>query len=374
VLSFHILNVGHGSSVVVELQDQHGRHFGLIDSNTSGNVTPKALTKLKQLGATKLSFVGLTHPHTDHYRGLYEVILAYRKAIDHFYSCPFGDLFLKPERLKKIGAGLKRLLDLTDGLEERRAALELIQILAWADEGAKDRSLEWFECRGDDCTLAPPNFTDVEIRTMLPPARVIGNYVDRIMKSDMSILGHHDDNDISLAFRFTYGGKTIVLGGDGTVENWIARQKHERNRNQPIAGHAVNLPHHGSKKDCSPNVMSQLFAADGPRIAITSANGQSHPDLEVIEWLEKNSIHPYCTNLMPACGANAQKLLTLPGLDPQLARWIREVADNAGEVQVCQGDVLIQITPQGDLTVAPEHRNGCGYRGDFDALLGPGAP
>jgi hypothetical protein len=27
----------------------------------------------------------------------------------------------------------------------------------------------------------------------------------------------------------------------------------------------------------------------------------------VIEWLERNQIRPYCTNLIPACGANIKR-------------------------------------------------------------------
>ena len=84
----------------------------------------------------------------------------------------------------------------------------------------------------------------------------------------------------------------------------------------------VNLPHHGSQNGCSPDVLRQLFADTGQRFAVTSADGQSHPDLDVIKWLQAEWISPYCTNLISACGANAQQLLSLPTLDPEIARWV----------------------------------------------------
>ena len=229
------------------------------------------------------------------------------------------------------------------------------------------------KCLADDearqSDLAPPGFADVDIHTILPPSRVIGNYIERIQRGDMSVLGRPDDNEISLAFEFSYKGKCIILGGDGTISNWQTRRRFEEHRQKTLDGHAVNLPHHGSKYDCSPEVLAQLFSMDGERYGVTSANGISHPDVGVIEWLEKNSIKPYCTNLIPSCGANAQRLLILPNIEPQLARWIREVATTV-EVQACQGDIKICIEDSGNITVTPEYDHLCAYRGDYRRFFG----
>jgi beta-lactamase superfamily II metal-dependent hydrolase len=368
MLTFHILDVGHGSSILIELETVAGRSFGVIDSNAPAGQEPKALTKLRERGATKLAFIGLTHPHKDHFSGLYAIICAFPNAIDYFYSCPMGDLFQNRDRLKKLARKCMSVTKRSDGADQRFAALEFAQILMWADTGARNGPLEWQECKGDECSIAPPGFSDVEIYTVLPPSRAVGTYVERILKDDMSVLGTFEDNEISLAFRFSYGGKTIILGGDGTASNWEARRRYERNKKTSLSGDAVNLPHHGSKYDCEPAVLTQLFSPTGRRVGITSANGITHPDLEVVEWLQKNSIEPYCTNLIPACGANAQRLLVLPGLEPQLARWVREVAET-GQMQPCQGDVVVRIRDDGDWDVVPEHRNMCGYRGDYDGLF-----
>jgi hypothetical protein len=172
-----------------------------------------------------------------------------------------------------------------------------------------------------------------------------------------------------LAFRFSYKGKTLIFGGDVPAGNWELRRRYESNSKTALSGDVVNLPHHGSRIDCEKAVLVQVFAAAGRRIGVTSANGLSHPDLDVIRWLSSNKIEPYCTNLIPACGANAQQLLTLPGIDPGLARWIREVSANTGQVQTCQGDIVVRIDENGELEVVPEHANHCGFRAD-DPLFG----
>ena len=369
MLTFYVLNVGHGSSVVVEHQNGNERVFGVVDSNKQGDTEPKALVKLRELGATKLSFLCMTHPHKDHLYGLYDIVLAFSNAINQFYSCPMGDLFSNRDRLKKLSSKLLKIIKSTDGMTQRRAALEFVQILQWADTSAKNGTLEWRECFGEESSIAPPGFSGVDVKTILPPSRARGNYVDRIVRRDMSVIGTFQDNEISLAIQFSYGDVTIVLGGDGTKRNWEIRRRYEANRKSAINAQVVNLPHHGSKHDCEPAVLSQLFSNDGRRVAVTSADGHSHPDLEVINWLQKNSIEPYCTNLIPTCGANAQRLLKLPGIDPLLARWVREVAANSGQVQPCQGDVVIRIQSNNTFDVFPEHRNSCGFRGDYDRLI-----
>jgi hypothetical protein len=57
MLTFYILNVLHGLSVVIEYKDDTDSFFGVIDSNTGAGETPKALAKLRELGATSLSFI-----------------------------------------------------------------------------------------------------------------------------------------------------------------------------------------------------------------------------------------------------------------------------------------------------------------------------
>jgi metal-dependent hydrolase (beta-lactamase superfamily II) len=74
MLTFYILNVLHGLSVVIEYKREGGSFYGVVASNVGAGETPKALVKLRELGATSLSFICLTHPHRDHFSGLYSII------------------------------------------------------------------------------------------------------------------------------------------------------------------------------------------------------------------------------------------------------------------------------------------------------------
>jgi beta-lactamase superfamily II metal-dependent hydrolase len=262
MLAFHVLNVGHGSSVVVEFEHGGNRSVGVVDSNANARQTPKAIAKLRQLNADRLSFVVLSHPHKDHFSGLYEIVSQFPGAIDYFYSCPFGDLLHNRARFRTLGEKLRKIWNDTDSMAERSAALELAQILRWASEGVQRGTLEWHECRGESFSLAPTGFSEVKINSILPPARVIANYVQRIAAADMSVIGHFDDNEISLALRFFYKDKCVILGGDGTVSNWEARRRFEQNKSDKLNADVVNLPHHGSRYDCTPEVPSCSHVAE----------------------------------------------------------------------------------------------------------------
>jgi hypothetical protein len=39
-------------------------------------------------------------------------------------------------------------------------------------------------------------------------------------------------------------------------------------------------------------------------------------------------------------------------------------------IQPCQGDVKIEISSAGAISIEPEHKNACAFRGDYDLLFG----
>jgi|ERR1700737_2778649 len=203
MLTFYILNVLHGLSVVIEHKTEGNSFYGVIDSNANAGDTPKALVKLRELGATFLSFVCLTHPHRDHFSGLYSIIHEYRNRIGTFYSFPMGDLLANRRRLSGLAKKLNRLNKETDAPEIRYASLELLQIIKWADS----KEAKWYECAGDRNEIAPSGFADVDIATILPPRQVTARFIDKIERQDLTVLGNLEDNDLSLAIEFGYGNK-----------------------------------------------------------------------------------------------------------------------------------------------------------------------
>ncbi len=371
MLKLHFLNVGQGSSAVVEFTRDESKHFGLIDSNCPVGDKPRALQKLRDLGCNHLSFVALSHPHDDHYGGLIDVLNAYQGSISELYTFPMGNLTSNKGRMTQLKTQLARLFDIpADDPKIRKARLEFVQILQWADANNSSRATEWRECDGEENYVAPPGFgPEVEIKTILPPKRVKGSWISALQTGSFEQPGALNVNELSLAISISYAGIETLIGGDGTKQNWMIRKRYRERRGAVPSALVVNLPHHGSKLDCDKEVIDELFASAGTRYAITSAGGVSHPFPENIKYLANNGIKPYCTNLMPICGNNVVRLQPSQNIAPELVRWIREAAEQPFVMQACQGDITVCIDPQGSCKVMSSTGNVCWLRGDLDNLI-----
>ena len=107
------------------------------------------------------------------------------------------------------------------------------------------------------------------------------------------------------------------------------------------------------------------------RIAAVSADGHKHPDHEVITILEKEGIKPYCTNLMPVCGANVIEFQKIPAeVDPKLAKRIKELSFDTKTIQPCQGNLTFIIQPNADISIERQFNTPCKFRGELSKLFG----
>ena len=224
MLNVHILNVGAGDSIILEYKVGTDRAYGLIDSNTTGSEEPRALTKLRELGVDHLAFICLTHPHRDHYRGLYRIMNEYRGRIGELYTFPIGDLVHSRPRLKTLAKKVRAIAALQDNPELTRNSLEFVQILKFADSEFVPNN-NWFECAGEYSQIAPSGFAGVQIFTILPLRRAKGYYIQQIESESLDVMNNVKDNDLSIAFHIIYGSVGVVLGGDGSFENWLSHRR-----------------------------------------------------------------------------------------------------------------------------------------------------
>jgi beta-lactamase superfamily II metal-dependent hydrolase len=363
VLAIHILNVGHGDSIILEFQGNEGKKaFAVIDSNCRNGIPiPRALSKLQELGADSLSFVALTHPHADHYMGMKAILEKYSGKISTFYSFPIDKT---KGYIKKLAERCLEVMNLTDSDSINIKSYELIQILKLASK------IDWQPHCGPSNQIPIDGFDDAELFVLLPPARAKGKFFQDILSGKLE-LENINLNNVSLAFLLKYKGVSVVLGGDGTYSNWIYEKKQLERIGKKLNSSAVKIPHHGSKNDCPDLVIDFLYdgAETMDRVACISADGKSHPSPDVIKLLVSKGIKPYCTNLMKSCGAGKiHNLATDANVDPALGRFINSVSVDQTVDQVCQGDITIVIDDSGKLSLKRQYNTPCSYRGEFDHL------
>ncbi|WP_417463198.1 ComEC/Rec2 family competence protein [Kordiimonas sp.] len=367
MLRFHILNVGQGDSIVVEWTKDAERSFGVIDSNHTGDGPPRALEKLHELGATRLSFVCLTHPHKDHYSGLFKILTTFDGKIAQIIHFPANEYLgsRAPQYAKKY----LKIIEETDDKETRRGLFEFLEILRYLHSNRD--TIDILEYSGPSSGIYLEGFSDVSVNCSLPFKRFKGSYLERIIENDKAVFESEYENDLSLALVFEYQNVRVLLGGDSTNKNWQLYRNWRKTRptTPDIASDIVKLPHHGSKHDCKDNLFEVAFSdvTEKEQIAIISANGRGHPHRDVLQNLEKKGILPYCTNLHKICGANVEDLVNTSGVEKVLGRQLAELA-NTGKTIPCQGDITISIDDTGAISVETEHNYPCGFRGSLESL------
>lgn len=364
MLAIHILNVGHGDSIIVEYAPAGGRRvFGLIDTNTNEGREPIAIRKLVELGATELSFLCITHPHADHYSGVGSIIEHFSGRIAKLFTFP-----IEQAKLKKVAELAAAIASKTDSAKARSSIRDYLLLLKFG----KLMDPNWHTDGSPGHVIVPPGFEGVAMHQLLPPGRVRGKFWQNLDKGELNFEAPNQ-NDLSLAFSLSYMGHKFVLGGDGTEENWLFQNKQWPQMAIDPASTFVKLPHHGSSHDCSPPVLDIIFSSDKTknRIAFISASGRSHPADSVLDDLIARGIKPYCTNLAVRCGAARSEKLADPTCNPELLRYLTMFASPGDDkkIQPCQGTITLRIEDDGEMKVETEHNHPCQFRGDYDRLF-----
>jgi beta-lactamase superfamily II metal-dependent hydrolase len=362
MLSITALNVQNGDSLILEYQVGGHKYYGLIDSNIV-NSTNVALKKLEEMGVEHLSFIMITHPHADHYSGIFEILRHYAGRVDQFITCPLGDILHNRDVFKKYCESYKRILEKQDDFELSRNTEEWLRILKYASENLLG-SGKWQEMNGPLNRFDFVGFNpDVVFEFVMPPPKAKGGkYIGQIQSGLLEDPESVAANEISLALYVTYAGKTILLAGDSEFGNWQYAGNIYGSLLKKSA--VVKLPHHGSKYDCDPKVIDLWYNYDlTSNIGIISAKGSKHPDEAVIAHLLKMKVRPYCTNLAKKWRAESSvsDFINTKGVEGNLARFVRQVATpKESTVVPCKGNITVKIAPDGNVVVDTEYNNVCG--------------
>src|SRR6202044_1452778 len=135
--------------------------------------------------------------------------------------------------------------------------LEFIKILIFGETHLKDI---WHELPGPKNGFFPEGFDGVSFEMVHPLPKNKGPYLEYIRNQKMEDPGKAINNSISLAMLLNYRGKKVMLGGDVLAENWREHKRMYQKSGNNIESDIVKLPHHGSKLDCPPDVMTDFFS------------------------------------------------------------------------------------------------------------------
>ncbi len=278
----HVLNVGLGDSIILELPDNN---WGVVDCcRTSGQIEPPALTFLKdkERNIEKLKFVCLTHPHSDHFHGMLDILEyfgAEKRGIEYFWGFGIGKKELKYFK-SQFGSEkeYKELRDLYDFIIEK----------VTEDKRIKYRMLG----EGTDCL----NIGSVKIKSYAPISGDVLEYFEKWGKDKITT---KDENLLSVVLVITFGDTNVVLGADTIsweeiLKAWSEDCEHEKRKPQ---FHFVKVSHHGSK-DGNHAGLWKSFTEGEKSVAVISANAKPGiPHRETIVSIISSKTKLYSTGI-----------------------------------------------------------------------------
>ena len=220
-IEVHIFGAKKGESIVVRLP---GDHWGVVDNYTPNLSLPESNPTFKFLQerrVTHLSFLCLTHPHDDHYKGMSHLLKTFRPDRVWLFGCMTHRYLHEKVAVVLKAGGESQTIDSADSDN----ADELVRIL------------DQVEADSRDVTRNPR----LEVRRLqldmplldlgcVPPVRItsLGASGGRVLQYEATLdqcfdtaggfltekLPNVNHNMISGGLLIEYGKARIVLGGD----------------------------------------------------------------------------------------------------------------------------------------------------------------
>lgn len=236
-LGVTFIDVGQGDAIFIEFPN--GKK-ALIDGGSSGTIVDNFL---RSKGVTRLDYVALTHPHSDHYRGLKKVFEKYQ--VDNYYDT-------KAENRDAVGDN-----NLRD--------------LARAEPGCKTH----YPKPGDILNWDPKVTVKVFNACWQP------------------VIMHENDetNNCSLVVRLYYNGNGVLLTGDANSDIETEMLSHFKSG---LQSNILKVGHHGSRTSTSDAFLARV-RPDYAFISVGIGNKYGHPHQETIARLRNAGAKIYMT-------------------------------------------------------------------------------
>jgi len=346
-LGIHLIG-GYGESIIVEMPNGG---VGVIDcfapqlkaenriERLQANPTLRFL--VNHLKATRLAFLGFTHPHEDHGRGLTHLLEEFRDRIDSIWVFPsFQTIALErwfaAAMTRDMRLPIERLLDESPGT----FFLELVRFRELVHQQcagtnplrARFRSFygrKSFSLDGEPIHIHFLGPTDDLVRRYegdltdnmrdLVEERVIEGENRLVVRPEWrpDALNH---NRISPALLIEYGKTRILLGGDMECEAWQTVLDEMTSEESAIllTCHFIKISHHGSPTGPPDDLYRRLARNKGRRpLAVLTPYNRHLSPLPSSAGLAM--IRPRVENLLATNLAEAQLALALGRARPAIS-------------------------------------------------------
>jgi beta-lactamase superfamily II metal-dependent hydrolase len=275
-------NVGQGDSILIEWNSDNNFHFGIIDCNLYENQNP-LLDEIIERDIKEIDFIILSHLHYDHYSGIPDLLQhCITKSIKIKYF------------LHTFTSDFTRILNLLFfSNKQQEITLKLLQNIEIA---LKKNLIDTF----DNVTI---NFKSVALSSTIQLSFLAPLGEDYMKLSRQR--SHYENkrtttipdlNSMSTVICIKNENEKILLTSDATKKTFKRLTKLIDEKVVKL----VQVPHHGSNKNLHDLYWTQIKKQkDCPSVySVGDIKKDKLPNLEVVEFFEKNGFFNTSTNLV----------------------------------------------------------------------------
>lgn len=280
-------DVGQGDSIILEWVAVDGtRKVGIVDCNLRGKRENPVVDHITAAGYKEIAFVVLSHPHSDHYSGMLE-LLDYaddNNIIIHRFA---STIMLRDLR------DYWKYFEITP-----RETDQLIATQSKWTAMIKDKKIGRQELLIDGKTMRIDD--DVTIVSIAPSMTDIQAY-QKSVKLDALVNtkeASRSANLLSTLLKVTYRDYNYLLTSDTEKISFLHAYQNEVHHFNGVNYHVCQLAHHGSRKNFTMDFWEKMERFEIQNAIASAGNGYGHPSFAVLEEFRKLGYEVYCTNIV----------------------------------------------------------------------------
>jgi len=278
-------NVGQGDSIILEWIEGTTKKVGIIDCNLNSRKENHVLEHIKKEKYKEIYFIILSHPHSDHFSGLPELLsylLENKICLRYFiHTCTsVPDNLIMANESKEATTNLQKVFRLVQNLRDELNTLEGTIAVGITDEF--------------------PVGIGYSLKLLAPTSKHIQNYTGKIeYDHDYEVEGNsHYANWLSTVFQLKNQNSYVLFTSDAPRD--VIKEIGLRPGNEYYTGENLvlgQIPHHGAGKNHLNSFWKLRNSKKNMPIVISvGKNNYGHPSKEAIDFFSKNNFAIYSTN------------------------------------------------------------------------------
>lgn len=311
-------DVGQGDSIIFEWEDDAKKRIGIIDCKKKGKSNP-ILAHLKAADPIEqIDFIVLSHPHEDHYSGLYAVLkhCKDRKIKIKKFCYTIQDIEIEYWNYFSPNiTGSKELLKIFD-IAHELYDLKLLEFVPLSFGYRIDLTNE------------------IYLKCISPSREENSTYLDilKFQPEKNRLLRSRAANHLSTLFKLKVGDKYILFTSDVEKQTFLRIQDRNWDLLDKKEVHLSQVPHHGSENNHEESFWSKLQKVKNCTALISAGEHKpyDHPHYNVISSFKNLGYDIQSTNIVNGMEKFVQEI-KLKSLKLDTGSMIAEEYYNEGD-------------------------------------------